>query len=600
MLLLKNGEFKNKTFLSWLIVLVAITIGCITIVSTYDEFSPTIDEASHIATGIEWLEKETYNFEYLHPPLARLAMSLPLYLRGVRMTPEAMAYECPPFLHYIKIYKDSLDRPKMQQITPRCLKQADYSLLYRNPDRTISEDDLDINLRLVRLPILLFYILGSISVFLFGTIIHSRAVGVIASVLFATSPPIMAHSGLATTDMAFVGTFIFANYLFVLWILNRTPRYALYFCMGVAITLLSKISSVVFLPICFVIITSYLLYRKDITFLHLVQKSFLYQCLAIFVGAFFMIWSLYRFSVGAIDESFFGAKEWVASLPYGTFHDTMYWLTHTKLIPFPEFFNGFLEVMYKDERGHANYIFGRRLLREGVWYFFPVSLFVKSTLPFILATILGMGLVLFSYIRPRHFGNSRSTTNLFMPLVCTWVILAILMKGDINIGVRHVLHIYPFMAILAAFALYWLHQSRFILVKALPVWLIIIHLASTAFAYPDYLAYFNATAGKNPDRVLLDSDLDWGQDSKRLGILAHELGIKEITVCGNMIVRFYLEQRLSIENVHNNCPDKPVSGWFATSFNHLEFFDYDTLYWLRSYEPKHKAGYSILLYYIEP
>ena len=36
-------------------------------------------------------------------------------------------------------------------------------------------------------------------------------------------------------------------------------------------------------------------------------------------------------------------------------------------------------------------------------------------------------------------------------------------------------------------------------------------------AHPDYLAYFNALAGDDPERIVVDSDLDWGQDIKRLG-----------------------------------------------------------------------------------
>ena len=33
---------------------------------------------------------------------------------------------------------------------------------------------------------------------------------------------------------------------------------------------------------------------------------------------------------------------------------------------------------------------------------------------------------------------------------------------------------------------------------------------------PDYFPWFNALAGKHPEHVLIDSDLDWGQDLFRL------------------------------------------------------------------------------------
>ncbi len=43
-------------------------------------------------------------------------------------------------------------------------------------------------------------------------------------------------------------------------------------------------------------------------------------------------------------------------------------------------------------------------------------------------------------------------------------------------------------------------------------------VAETAFAYPNYLAYFNETVGgpKNGYKYVTDSNVDWGQDLKRL------------------------------------------------------------------------------------
>ena len=45
-------------------------------------------------------------------------------------------------------------------------------------------------------------------------------------------------------------------------------------------------------------------------------------------------------------------------------------------------------------------------------------------------------------------------------------------------------------------------------------------------AYPDYLPYFNETV-REPRRVLVDSDLDWGQDLRRLEIRAAQLHVEQ-------------------------------------------------------------------------
>jgi len=61
-------------------------IGAARIISTYHVFSQTSDEPAHVVTGMEWLERETYTFEPLHPPLARVAVALGPYLSRLGLT----------------------------------------------------------------------------------------------------------------------------------------------------------------------------------------------------------------------------------------------------------------------------------------------------------------------------------------------------------------------------------------------------------------------------------------------------------------------------------------------------------------------------------
>jgi hypothetical protein len=50
------------------------------IISTYKVFSQTTDEPARLITGMEWLQRGTYTFEPLHPPLARAAIAMGPYL----------------------------------------------------------------------------------------------------------------------------------------------------------------------------------------------------------------------------------------------------------------------------------------------------------------------------------------------------------------------------------------------------------------------------------------------------------------------------------------------------------------------------------------
>jgi len=89
--------------------------------------------------------------------------------------------------------------------------------------------------------------------------------------------------------------------------------------------------------------------------------------------------------------------------------------------------------------------------------------------------------------------------------------------SHINIGVRHVLILFPLMAIVAgAFFVAMWQRYQLVAVRMLLVALFSWQVANVANAHPDYLASFNEQAGSHPENILIDSDLDWGQDLRRL------------------------------------------------------------------------------------
>ena len=68
-------------------------IGVARIAATYHVFSQTWDEPAHIAAGVEWLDRGTYTFEPLHPPLARTMTAVGPYLLGERLSGESNPWE---------------------------------------------------------------------------------------------------------------------------------------------------------------------------------------------------------------------------------------------------------------------------------------------------------------------------------------------------------------------------------------------------------------------------------------------------------------------------------------------------------------------------
>ncbi len=87
------------------------------------------------------------------------------------------------------------------------------------------------------------------------------------------------------------------------------------------------------------------------------------------------------------------------------------------------------------EAGHTAYLLGN-YSRQGWWYFFPVALAVKTPLPELLLAVAGLA----------RRQTKREMTVVAVPLV---LFLGAAMTSRINIGLRHILMIYPFLAIAA-------------------------------------------------------------------------------------------------------------------------------------------------------
>jgi hypothetical protein len=184
---------------------------------------------------------------------------------------------------------------------------------------------------------------------------------------------------------------------------------------------------------------------------------------------------------------------------------------------------------------------------------------------------------------------------LLVPGIVAAAVLIVCVFSRVNIGLRHILPIYPFLAIIAGFGASSLWKARRInlVARGAVVGLILWQCASSAYAHPDYLAYFNEMAGRHPERILIDSDLDWGQDVKRLAdtLLAH--GIKEVSV--RYLGGGALERHGPF-TVRQLVPHERTSGWVAVS--EFELRVRGGFSWLEAYKPVSLVGRSIRLYYV--
>lgn len=168
------------------------------------------------------------------------------------------------------------------------------------------------------------------------------------------------------------------------------------------------------------------------------------------------------------------------------------------------------------------------------------------------------------------------------------------MASGINIGVRHVLAVFPLLTICAAAGVVALWRRSRAAVIVLLAW----YFVATALAHPDYMSYFNEAALGHPDRIAADSNLDWGQDLLRLADVVKREHIDHLYVAywGTADWRHFIPQGQQLP------PLTPVHGWIAISENERIFLgqtaDVEPYAWLRRYKPVRRVGTSIWLYWI--
>ena len=183
--------------------------------------------------------------------------------------------------------------------------------------------------------------------------------------------------------------------------------------------------------------------------------------------------------------------------------------------------------------------------------------------------------------------------------------------SNLNIGLRHVLPMYPFMFMLIAkyfvgfvrrhkYDSQGLALARKVLFAAVAGYLLLTNL----FNYPYYLAYFNEAIGRdNGYKYTVDSNIDWGQDLKRLATYVKDNDIKKIKVdyFGGSVPSYYLGDRFQ----QWRSSDGEATGWLAVSATYYQNSKYyadnfgeKDYRWLEKYEPVTIIGGSILVYNI--
>jgi len=276
--------------------------------------------------------------------------------------------------------------------------------------------------------------------------------------------------------------------------------------------------------------------------------------------------------------------------------------------------------------GDVTYFLGE-ISGAGWKSYFPIVYVIKEPLAFHILLIMALLYLAWLIKKPfwykplkRIYSWIKSHFTEFAMLTFIVIYWAVSLKGNLNIGVRHLLPIFPFSILLVSrVTTLWL-KPPFLKLKTVSLILLLTWQAISVIAiYPYFLAYFNESVGGADQSYIyvVDSNLDWGQDLKRLSQWVDEKGIDKIYVdySGGYDTRYYSAEKYYLKEKHapwwgTRSPEElPKGSYLAVSAFFLQrgrgkpapdFHDTTGYYdWLDKYTPVEKIGYSIFVYRID-
>jgi hypothetical protein len=285
---------------------------------------------------------------------------------------------------------------------------------------------------------------------------------------------------------------------------------------------------------------------------------------------------------------------------------------------YAQYFLGVLMVTQRVTGGNTTYFMGE-VSASGWKTYFPVMYLAKETIVFHLFTLIAL-IWAITKIKFEPLGKFRQASREFfvnyLPQSAMAIFLAIYwissVSGNLNIGVRHLMPVFPLTMALAAggVAAFANHgRGRVIAISLLCLAQMIIAIKT----YPFYLSYFNAASGgsANGYKIAVDSNLDWGQDLKRLKNWLNEKNIGSIYVdyFGGADAKYYLGDKFQSWWGDRNPQELPSGSYLAVSATLLQGgrgrvsvgsdLKSDNYKWLNAYEPVAVIGNSIFVYRIE-
>jgi Dolichyl-phosphate-mannose-protein mannosyltransferase len=510
--------------------------------------NPTVDEVVHLPAGVTYWQKGTYRLYHHNPPLLRMVAALPVIWANPVTAP---VYE-----------QESWTNPEPSPTT------FSQTFAFYNKARYLEL------FQMARMVMPLFSILGGLVVFDWSRRLYGNLGGLLSLCLWVFCPNILAHCRLITTDMGSTALGVAATFVFWLYLRSPTWRRAAVAGAMLGLAELTKFSMLLLYavwPLLWLVRLVLVTPRRDRVRRGMVGAAhgFLVAAISIlvidagyrfegvgipleqfeFASATLTRPSatgirkapasqnpLYRFTWPFRENRFRGTV--LAKLPAPLPRHYLLGFDEQKLeadgIPlrfdraYEALQNGDIELARKEAGSDTESVGGYTVYLNGVmrntgwWHYYICTLLYKVPEGTWVLVLLSL-LLLFI---------QRRTREAWADEICLWTVPVVVLFSmsfltDINLGLRYVLSIAPYVFIAGGKVVPWVEGrigARRVIGRVITLASLGLTIASALSIHPHYLAYFNWVSG-GPDRVpvrLIDSNLDWGQDLVGLRAWCHE------------------------------------------------------------------------------
>lgn len=445
--------------------------------------STTFDEPAHIIAGYRYLQCADFGINPEHPPMLKLLAAAPLFLSSQITEPQG---ECG-------------------------VKHTSKLEMFRLGGDFLVKNGIDPVVIPARIGSSVMSILLAIVLFLAAWELFGRIEALIALGVIAFEPTLIGHGSLVTTDMALAATALAAAYTLLRFC--KAPSFLRLLVAGVffGLMLSAKHSAVIFVPILLlaVVADAFFVRETERRLANSIGRR-IFACAVVCVIGFGVLWAFYGFRLSALPgdssdkvsvESYIqqnGRPEMISS---GSARAVIA-LDGLHVLP-ESYVLGLADIV---ATGSRNTWIAGKAYSTGQWFYFPVAFIVKASIPLLILLPFGLALLFVSA------DSRRTALFLLMPAIAFF---AIALTSKMNIGVRHILPVWPFFILFAVAGSVFIAR-RLPQIKYLVALVLIFHAVTAFRIAPNYIAFANDIFGgpNGSYKMLRDSSVDWGQSYK--------------------------------------------------------------------------------------